>query len=118
MARPRDPPGIAIGGERIPAIDWVTPALPRRTEVIGRDPGDDQRLATLVQLEVALVRPHIRALVCDEDRQVADDRDATLARLFAQRRPLAVEEELRVAMETDLVHQLHARRRQRVRVTA
>ncbi len=72
----RDPPRVALGGVRLPAIERVAPQLARLREVVRRHAGDHGRPARGVELEQLAVRPHVGAVVGDEDRRIADERDA------------------------------------------
>src|SRR3569832_1460840 len=93
-ANPLDPPGELAGGHLVPAVDRISPKLPGRTEIIGRNAGHDLRTAIGMQIELILVHPHVGAVVSDKDWQVANDRDAALVGVTLQRRPLLVELEL------------------------
>src|SRR3954451_12470672 len=53
----------------------------------------------------------------DEDSYVANDRDAALVRRRAHPRPLAVEEELHVALKLDAIGQPFACSRERIGLT-
>src|SRR5437870_7546261 len=68
-----DPPGEAVPLHALPVVERVTPKLPRLAEVVGRDSRDDRRTTVLAELELSRVRPNVRRVVSDEDRDVADD---------------------------------------------
>ena len=96
-----DPPGVAGARERVPPVERVAPELAGRAEVVGRDAGLQGRPAVGGQVEDLRVRPDVRAVVGDEDRDVAHDADAALAGLPPDVRPLLEEEPL---LERDLPH--------------
>jgi hypothetical protein len=91
---PGNPPGEFLAGVGLPAIDWVTPELAGRTEVVGRDARDEERFPLGIELEQVGARPDIRAVQRDEDRHVADQLDLPLPARLAKRPPLPREDEL------------------------
>ena len=74
-----DPPVEAALAQHAPLVERVAPALAGRGEVVGRDAGDADRAALLVKLEDLGVGPDVGAVVVDEDGDVAEDADASLA---------------------------------------
>src|SRR3989304_3832443 len=46
-----DPPGISLSGERLPAVQRITPQLARFGDHVGRHAGHDGRPALLVEEE-------------------------------------------------------------------
>ena len=76
---------------RAPAVQRVAPSLPGVAEQIGWHARHSGRLAVRVQFEQARVRPHLGAVVGDEDGRVADDPDGALVGVALERMPLAEE---------------------------
>src|SRR5450759_158655 len=103
-----DPPGVAILRHHIPTVQRVAPQLAGRAEVVRRDPGNQSWLALSVEVEEICVRPGVGTVVGHEDRDIADDADATLVGVRFQAGPLSVELVLRVLVERDQVLQSHA----------
>ena len=100
-----DPPAVAVVSHTVPVIERVAPELTVGGEVIGRDARDLRRAALIVELEVLALRPHVGAVERDIDRHVADDPDALLADIRAQRVPLAEEQILRENAEADILRE-------------
>ena len=96
-AQALDPPAVAVARRGVPVEERVAPVLAERAELVGRRAGDEPG-----QEELG-VRALVDAALRDVDRHVADQADAPLGRVGAQRRPLAV--------EADLVVDAAARRR-------
>ena len=86
-----NPPVEALLLVDVPAVERIAPALTRLAEVVGRDAGHHCRPAASVELEELGAAPHVGAVVGDEDRQVADDRDAEIVGPATKPRPLVVE---------------------------
>ncbi len=101
-----DPPVEAVPLEDVPAVERVAPQLPRRAEVVGRNPRDADGVARLVQLEDLGVRPDVGAVGGDVDRDVAEDPDPPLVGCLLDAVPLAEEEELEKDVPGDVVGQL------------
>ncbi len=97
-----EPPMEAGPLERLPIIERVPPALAGRAEVVGRDAGNHRGLTLRVEEEQLPVGPDVGAVVGDEDGEVADQPDAQLVALVAQRLPVVVEEELFESVLVDL----------------
>ena len=87
-AQALDPPAVAVARDGVPVEERIAPVLAERAEPVGRRPGDEPR-----QEEVR-VRAVVDAALGDVDRDVADQPDAALGGVRAQRRPLAVEANL------------------------
>src|SRR5207237_9700279 len=102
LREPLEPPMEARSLERLPIIERVPPALAGRAEVVGRDAGNHRGLALRVEEEQLPVRPDVGAVVGDEDGEVADQPDAQLVALVAQRLPVVLEEELLESVLVDL----------------
>ena len=73
-----DPPGEALLGEHIPAIEGVAPALAGGGEVVGRDAGDADGLEVVVEVEELGMDPDVGRIHVDEDGHVAEDADRVL----------------------------------------
>ena len=52
-------------------------------------------------MKILPIRPHVRAIVRDINRQVAHDADAVFPRIFAQLTPLREERELKEFLSSD-----------------
>jgi hypothetical protein len=107
-AEARGPPGEPVTRHRVPAVDGVAPELAGRAEVVGRHARLHERPAVGSQLEELRVRPHVRAVVGDEDGHVAHHAHALRRAARAQGGPLAEEQELRDLAVLDLARQLAA----------
>ena len=88
--------------ERLPIVEGVSPPLAGRAEVIGGDAGNHRGAALHVHGEQLPVRPDVGAVVGNEDGKVADQPDAQLVALVAQRLPVVVEEVLFESLLVDL----------------
>ena len=86
--QPLDPPAVALLGEHVPVEERIAPVLPQRAEPVRRRAGQDT-----LQEELRMGQL-VDAVLGDIDRDVADQPDAALAGVLAQRRPLAVEPNL------------------------
>ena len=83
------PPFVARLFVLRPVVDGVAPQLARRRKIIGRHPRHLPRLAAAGQLEQLRLRPYVRRVVGDVQRQVADDADAEAVDVRLERLPLA-----------------------------
>ena len=97
MPQAGNPPGVALRLVRLPAIERIAPPLSRLGEVVGGHPRHDPGPAVLGQVEQVGPAPDVGAIVCDEDRQVTDDRDPEFGSPLPQPSPLIVEQELSCA---------------------
>ena len=113
-AEPRNPPAEVRVTQYVPAIKRIAPPLPGGAEVIGRNSGDDRRLAAFVELEDLAIGPDVGAVAGNVDGDVAHDADAARVGGLAHRRPLREEEPLHVFMKPDLVRKLATRIGQRI----
>src|SRR5208283_1963868 len=89
-----DPPRESLFLVSFPAIERVAPELSRLAEVIWRYPGLDGRTASLVQEKEVRPGPEIRAVVSDEDRNVANQVDAFFGTFLAKGLHLGLEDVL------------------------
>ena len=87
-AQPLDPPAVAVCAHRPPVVQRVAPELARGRERVGRHSGDTARLKEL------RVRTVVGAVLGDIDRDVAEDPDAAVGRIRAERPPFALEADL------------------------
>jgi hypothetical protein len=101
-AQALQPPGVAILGMHLPAIEGVAPQLPGFRKIIRRNPRHHGRVAFLVDVEQVGTRPDLGAVMGDEDRDISDNRDAFFVGGSAQRPPLAEEQELAEHLALDL----------------
>ena len=81
-----DPPVEAALAQQAPLVERVAPALAGDGEVVGRDAGDADGVALLVELEELGVGPDVGAVVVDEDGDVAEDADVFGGAVLAQAR--------------------------------
>ena len=86
----------------VPVIERIAPELSVRREVIRRAACHRLRLTLRVELKELGVRPGIRRIRRDINRQVADNRDAVRGRIVLQALPLLVEQHLRPGIEINL----------------
>ena len=86
----------------VPVIERIAPELSVRREVIRRAACHRLQLTLLVELKELGVRPGIRRIRRDINRQVADNRDAVRGRIVLQALPLLVEQHLRPGIEINL----------------
>lgn len=82
-------------------IEGISPALTRLAEIVGGNTGDDGGKPRIVEIEEMLVGPDIRAVVGDEDGEIADDTDATVVGVFFQGIPLTAELILNEGLEAN-----------------
>src|ERR1700756_578327 len=66
------PKSKASAAECVPIVDWVTPALSLRTEIVGRDASDHARSAMFIEQEEVWMSPHVARIGGYKKRQVAD----------------------------------------------
>ena len=71
-----NPPVVAVLPQHVPAIHGISPALAGFGESVRRHAGDDLGIQFGIEAENVRMRPHIGAVVADEDGDVADDADA------------------------------------------
>ena len=83
-----DPPGKPLFLVHFPIVHGVAPELPRRRKIVGRDARHLAAGQVFVELEEMRVRPHVRRIVRDVQRQVADDAHAAGMRILLQSLPL------------------------------
>ena len=95
MAGARADPAEIVGVHRCPIEGGEAPILAVGREAVGR--GAERR----VPLELVGVRPHIGALVADDEGEIAHQLDAERAELFARLLPLHVGDPLRVLVLED-----------------
>src|SRR5688572_6238492 len=93
-AEPLQPPSIACLFVSIPAIKRIAPQLPRRREVVGRDASHNCGQTVFIEEEKLRVRPGIRAIVCNKDRDIANDLDVPFICICAQFVPLTKKKKL------------------------
>ena len=93
---PLDPPAVAVLRHHVPAVVRIAPALPGFREVVRRHAGDHGGVAFAIQFELIGPRPHVRAVLGYEDRDVADDLDTQFVGALLQRAPLISEEPLHI----------------------
>src|ERR1700752_4695794 len=86
-----DPPPVTGVGGYVPPIKRVSPQLASRAEIIRRNTRNGGRLALLIQSEQLRMRPDIRAVVSDVDRDVAHDAYATTTAMSFKVFPLSEE---------------------------
>ena len=103
-----DPPVVAARLERVPVVQRVAPALSGLAEGIGRAAGDNFGRKVVFQAKDLGMRPHVGAVIADENRDVANDANAALAAVRAQGAPLLEECELQEALLLKLFMQLLA----------
>ena len=84
-----DPPAEAGSPHRVPVIGRVSPELTIGRKIVRRNARYCDRAPILPQLEERLIRPDIGAVVRNEDRNIADDLDATIVGIRFERGPLA-----------------------------
>ena len=80
----------------------IPPQLAGRAEVVWRHTGEHDRLAVGVETEQLSLCPDVRAVVRDEDRQIAHDLDRSRAAGIAHALPLIEEQKLRQFVQPDL----------------
>ena len=83
----------------------ITPSLPGRGEIIGRDSGHHPRLALGGKIKIRLPRPDVRAVSGHENRYVAKQQDAPTVRVSPQFVPLLEEHKLLEAHLTNATGQ-------------
>ena len=98
-----DPPAEALRLQHVPAIERIPPALTIGAEIVGWNAGDGAQAAVGGEIEERAVRPRVRAVGGDVDRDIAEDPDTAALGGAAHGRPLAEEQELAELREADLV---------------
>ena len=101
-AHPCHPPVKSVALHYLPAIERTSPALPCLAEIIGRDPGNNRRIAGGIETEQVLVAPDIGGIQGDKNRRIADDPHAATVGVTAHPVPLAGELPLHVLLRADL----------------
>ena len=76
---------------RCPIEHGIAPELPCLREIVGRDACDFGRLELPVQLEELGMRPDVRTVIGDIERDIPDDADAECVAVLFERLPLKVE---------------------------
>src|SRR5207302_6412105 len=95
-----NPPAEIVLRDAVPAIGWAAPALAVGAEVIGRHAADRTHVVILVQVEKCRMAPYVGAVVFDVKRQIAEDRNISLAAIFPELPPLAKKFKLQKRMIT------------------
>ena len=103
-----DPPAVAVALHRVPVVKRVAPELPVVRKGIGRDAGDRLGDVLAVELEILRLAPYVGGIQGHVDGDVADEGNALAVGIFAQRVPLAEEEELHKDVKIHLLAQLLA----------
>ena len=103
---PADPPAEAIPFHGVVVVEGIAPQLSVGAEIIRRHTGNLCGNVALPQLEKLRFRPHVGGVHGHIDGKVADDLDAQTVDVFPQGDPLAVEEELEVAVEIHILLEL------------
>ena len=101
-----DPPAVAVGAHGVPAVERRAPELAVLGEIVGRDAGDGGGYVLIVELEALGARPCVGRVHGDVDRDIADDADAVVVRIFAQERPLAEKEQLNEGIKLHVLREL------------
>src|SRR5690242_9294775 len=91
---PLNPPVVASLAKYIPPVQRISPALTGFAEEIGRNTGNIDGLAVLIELKDVRVTPNVSAVEADEDRHVADQLNAQRHTVLMQRAPLLEKEKL------------------------
>jgi hypothetical protein len=74
-----------------PVISWVSPKLSFLAEVVRGHTGHHVRGSVFLQLEFRLVAPDVCRIICNIDRNVADDLDPFFVRVSFKLEPLTKE---------------------------
>ena len=104
-----DPPGVVLRAVYVPVIHRIAPELTGGRIVVGRHARDQLGAAVGLELEQRRVRPHIRGVCGNVDRDIPDDLDAFFIGVGMQRVPLLEKDILQEDAEVDLVPQLGGR---------
>ena len=107
-ARTAAEPGVVAGGQRLPVVGRHPPVLARRAECVRRD------AHRTIEPEVPLVRPDVRAVQVDHERQIAEQRHTVGGGRGARRLPLRASDPLQVLIEEDVAREVLRGRCQRV----
>ena len=83
-----DPPGVVLRAVYVPVIHRIAPELTGGRIVVGRHARDQLGAAVGLELEQRRVRPHIRGVCGNVDRDIPDDLDAFFIGVGMQRVPL------------------------------
>src|SRR5262249_55662466 len=114
MPDPFDPPAVPVLLHQIPTVERVRPQLPRLAEIVRGYPRDLCRTALGVQVKLLSVRPHVRAVMRDEDRGVPDDLHAVFVRIPGESEPLFEEKILIELLRADLDRMILAKKMHRL----
>ena len=115
-ANPLLPPCKTVGTHLVPSVMRIAPELTGGGEVVGRHAGDDFPPPFLVQLKSIATRPHVSAVVADEQRNIAEDQDAAIIGETFEGFPLPVKQKLFELALFEGSPILLSRRRQRFRM--
>src|SRR5262249_49483936 len=96
----------AVFFHAIPAVERIPPELARWGEQVRRNSRDLLGPSILAQGEELRARPHVRAVVRDVDRHVANDRDASAVSLVSDASPLSKKKKLEESLKGDFAAHL------------
>ena len=102
------PPAVAGLLVIVPAVKRIAPELAIRRETIRRAAGHSGGHVITIELEQLRMRPGIRAVHGDIDRDIADDLDAVCVGIGLERAILLAELELQILLELDIKVELAA----------
>jgi len=107
MPKPLDPPIVAVFFVSFPVVERIAPELSVFGEVVGRAAGNGFRVAFLgVELKEFWVLPDIGAVESNENRNIADDLDASFLGVFLNGSPLPESKVLEEALSFDFAGEL------------
>ncbi len=112
------PPVVAGRFARVPAIQWVPPALSGFTEGVRRNARHHRGLQIFVKIEKIGIAPDVGAVIVHKDGNVAHDPDAALRAVEPQRAPLFEKRKLDGALHFQLALVFHAKLVQACRFTS
>jgi len=101
-AKPIAPPAVSGPFEHVPPVVGISPQLPGGAEVIRRHAGEHGRPSFGVEAKEFAARPHVGAVVRDEDGKIAHDFNRPRPAGVMDTQPLLEEQKLRELVQPDL----------------
>ena len=115
MCHTADPPGIALLFVHVPAVERIAPELSRFGKRIRRTARHLDHVRFLIQIKELRIRPDIRRIIGDINRQIADDPYPFPGGMGLESAPLSVKDELNKIAEADFIRVLPSGQIERTR---
>ena len=102
------PPCIIIFFHNIPAEQWIAPKLSICGKRIWRTSGNFYRIKILIQIELFWIRPDIRAVTCNINRNITNNFNSILVCICFQLSPLFKEQILQHFIKFNILSIINA----------